>query len=123
MATDQISSARLRLAPLKVADAAEMVDVLSGEALYAYTGGAPPGLDELRARYALQAAGRSADGREEWCNWILRRKPGGEAVGYVQATITSEHWAGGPAYRDALPLLVGLIALALSRRAPVESFE
>src|SRR5690242_8917658 len=92
MATDQISSARLRLAPLKVADAAEMVHVLSGETLYAYTGGAPPGLDELRARYARQAAGRSPDGREEWRNWILRRKPGGEAVGYVQATITSEGW-------------------------------
>src|SRR5689334_25011502 len=90
MATDQISSARLRLAPLKVADAAEMVHVLSGETLYAYTVGAPPVLDELRARYARQAAGLSPDGREEWRNWILRRKPGGEAVGYVQATITSE---------------------------------
>jgi len=35
-------------------------------------------------------AGRSPDGREEWCNWILRREPGGEAVGYVQATISGE---------------------------------
>jgi RimJ/RimL family protein N-acetyltransferase len=90
MATDRIVSARLRLAPLTVADAAEMVGVLSGDALYAYTGGAPPGLDELRARYASQAAGRSPDGREEWRNWILRRQPGGQAVGYVQATITGE---------------------------------
>src|SRR5437667_6717479 len=90
MATDQISSARLRLVPLTVADVAEMVEVLSGAALYACTGGAPPGLDELRARYARQAAGRSPDGREEWRNWILRREPGGEAVGYVQATITGE---------------------------------
>jgi len=47
-------------------------------------------LDELRARYARQAAGRSPDGREEWRNWILRREPGGEAVGYVQATISGE---------------------------------
>ena len=30
------------------------------------------------------------DGREEWRNWILCREPGGEAVGYVQATISSE---------------------------------
>jgi RimJ/RimL family protein N-acetyltransferase len=90
MTTDQISTARLRLVPLTVADAAEMVEVLSGEALYAYTGGAPPGLVELRARYARQAAGRSPDGREEWRNWILRRRPGGQAVGYVQATITGE---------------------------------
>src|SRR6516165_10169196 len=87
MTTDQISSARLRLVPLAVADAVEMVGVLSGEDLYAYTGGAPPGLGELRTRYARQVAG-SPDGREEWRNWILRREPGGEAVGYVQATIT-----------------------------------
>src|SRR5215470_13258574 len=90
MTTGRLSSARLRLVPVTVADAAEMVPVLSGEALYAYTGGAPPGLDELRARYAGQAAGWSPDGREEWRNWILRREPGGEAVGYVQATITRE---------------------------------
>jgi RimJ/RimL family protein N-acetyltransferase len=89
MTTDQISSARLRLVPLTVADAAEMVRVLSGEALYAYTGGAPPGLDELRARYAGQVAGPPGGG-EEWRNWILRREPGGEAVGYLQATITGE---------------------------------
>ncbi len=71
-----------------MADAAEMVGVLSTAALYAFTGGALPGLDELRARYERQAAGRSPDGREEWRNWILRREPGGQAVGYVQATIT-----------------------------------
>ena len=90
MTTDQISSARLRLVPLTVADADEMVGVLSGAALYAFTGGAPPGLDELRARYARQVAGRSPDGREEWRNWVLRLGPGGQAVGYVQATITGE---------------------------------
>jgi RimJ/RimL family protein N-acetyltransferase len=67
-----------------------MVGVLGGDALYAFTGGAPPGLDELRARYAGQVAGRSPDGRKEWRNWILRRQPGGQAVGYVQATITGE---------------------------------
>jgi RimJ/RimL family protein N-acetyltransferase len=64
-----------------------MVGVLSGAALYEFTGGAPPGLDELRARYAGQAAG-SPDGHAEWRNWILRREPGGKAIGYVQATIT-----------------------------------
>ena len=90
MTTDWMSSARLRLVPLMVADADEMVGVLSGAALYAFTGGAPPGLDELRARYAWQVAGRSPDGREEWRNWVLRLGPGGQAVGYVQATITGE---------------------------------
>ena len=81
MTTGQLSSARLRLVPVTVADAGEMVRVLSGAALYAFTGGSPPGLDELRARYARQAAGRSPGGQEEWHNWILRREPGGEAIG------------------------------------------
>jgi len=85
--SDQIRSARLSLIPLALADADEMVGVLSGAALYTFTGGSPPGLDELRARYAGLATGRSPDGREEWRNWILRREPDQAAVGYVQATI------------------------------------
>jgi RimJ/RimL family protein N-acetyltransferase len=80
-------SGRLSLSPLAVGDADEMVGVLSGAALYTFTGGSPPGLGELRARYALLATGRSADGREEWRNWILRREPDRAAVGYVQATV------------------------------------
>jgi RimJ/RimL family protein N-acetyltransferase len=102
MITDPISSLRLRLVPLAVADAAEMAGVLSGDALYAFTGGGPPGLDELRSRYARQAAGRSPDGAEEWHNWILRRHPGGQAVGYVQATI------GGAGRRAEIAWVVGL---------------
>jgi RimJ/RimL family protein N-acetyltransferase len=85
--SDRIRSARLCLVPLAVADADEMVGVLSGAALYTFTGGSPPSLAELRARYARLAPGRSPDGREEWRNWIIRREPGQTAVGYVQATI------------------------------------
>jgi len=85
--SDRIRSARLSLVPLVVADADEMVGVLSGAALYTFTGGSPPSLGELRARYSRLAAGRSPDGREEWRNWIIRREPGRAAVGYVQATI------------------------------------
>ncbi len=85
-----IATARLSLVPLGVADADEMVGVLSGDALYAFTGGSPPGLTELRARYTRLAAGRSPDGREEWRNWIIRREPDRAAVGHVQATIVDE---------------------------------
>jgi RimJ/RimL family protein N-acetyltransferase len=83
----RISSARLSLVPLAVGDAEEMVGVLSADALYAFTGGSPPGLGELRDRYARLAVGRSPDGSQEWRNWILRRQTDGTAVGYVQATI------------------------------------
>ena len=87
MTSGRIASACLSLVPLAVADADEMVGVLSADALYAFTGGSPPGLDELRKRYARLTVGRSPDGSQEWCNWIVRREVGGQAVGYVQATI------------------------------------
>ena len=84
-----IKGTRTVLVPLAVSDAEEMTGVLGGERLYAFTGGHPPTADELRARYARQVAGRSADGREEWRNWIIRRAGDRQAVGFVQATITA----------------------------------
>ncbi|MFD1933089.1 MULTISPECIES: GNAT family N-acetyltransferase [Nonomuraea] len=81
---------QVSLTPLTVADADEMVDVLSGDDLYAFIGGSAPTLDGLRARYTRQVAGRSPDGQEEWHNWIIRREADGQAVGYVQATITEQ---------------------------------
>ena len=65
-----------------------MVTVLGDERLYTFTGGRPPTLAELRARYARLVVGRSADGMEQWRNWILRLRDG-RAVGTVQATITA----------------------------------
>ncbi|MER7422240.1 GNAT family N-acetyltransferase [Nonomuraea rubra] len=90
MADPEPTSDRLLFLPLSAADAEEMVHVLSAETLYTFTGGTPPTLDELRARYIRQAAGRSPDGTQEWRNWILRRKPAAKAIGYVQATIMDE---------------------------------
>ena len=85
--TPPLVTARLILAPLDPADADEMVEVLGDATLYAYIGGAPPTLDELRHRYRRLAAGRSADGTEEWHNWAVRRRDDGVAVGTLQATI------------------------------------
>lgn len=64
-----------------------MVDVLAGDELYGFTGGHPPTLDELRAQYARQTIGHSADGRDSWHNWIIRTRPDSRAVGFIQATI------------------------------------
>ena len=75
----------MRLDPLRVADAAEMADVLADPGLYEVIGGGPPTLDELTERYRRQVVGRSADGRESWLNWVVRVD--GTAVGYVQATV------------------------------------
>jgi RimJ/RimL family protein N-acetyltransferase len=85
---DRIVTARLELVPLAVDDAEDMVAVLGDERLYTFTGGRPPTLEELRARYARLVVGRSPDGTEQWRNWIVRLRDG-RAVGTVQATITA----------------------------------
>ena len=75
----------LRLDPLAVDDAAEMTNVLADPELYRVIGGSPPTEEELRERYQRQVVGRSADGHEEWLNWVVRVD--GVAVGYVQASV------------------------------------
>ena len=77
---------RLVLGPLRADHAEEMVVALSDPGLYRYTGGSPATLGELRARYERQAKGWSPAGDEQWSNWVVRER-GGEAVGYVQATV------------------------------------
>ncbi|MGH8935853.1 MAG: GNAT family N-acetyltransferase [Acidimicrobiia bacterium] len=77
------------LSALRVADAAEMVDVLSAEELYAFIGGTAPTEAELRERYRAQV-GSPSDPCEQWHNWIVRLA-GGSAMGYVQATVCGEH--------------------------------
>jgi RimJ/RimL family protein N-acetyltransferase len=86
-ATSAIATDRTLLVPLTVEDADEMADVLGDQALHAFTGGEPLNAGELRARYERLVAG-PADGRETWCNWIVRARPDGVAVGCVQATVT-----------------------------------
>jgi RimJ/RimL family protein N-acetyltransferase len=64
-----------------------MVGVLEDPALYAFTGGEPPTLVTLEARYLAQVAGSTGDD-EHWLNWIVRTLDTDEAIGYVQATVT-----------------------------------
>ena len=87
---ETIVTARLELVLLRVADAAEMVDVLMDPSLYAFIGGRAPSHSELLDRYAAQVVGHSPDGTELWRNWVVRERPGGAATGFVQATITGD---------------------------------
>lgn len=64
-----------------------MTRVLSAPQLYRYTGGEPPTHTELVQRYTVQSRGHSADGSEEWLNFIVTLGPDAEPIGYVQATI------------------------------------
>jgi RimJ/RimL family protein N-acetyltransferase len=81
---------RLSLVPLRPDDAAEMEGVLGDPALHAFTGGDPLDAASLRERFERLGAGRSADGREAWHNWIVRLLATGEAVGTVQATLVAD---------------------------------
>lgn len=76
------------LEPLRVEHADEMVAALADPALYTFTGGAPPTVEDLRRRYEAQVAG-DPDGRQVWHNWVVR-DAGGVAVGYVQATVEAD---------------------------------
>jgi RimJ/RimL family protein N-acetyltransferase len=99
-----LQTARLKLEPLVAAHAQEMAPLLADERLYTFTGGRPPTLGELRVRYARQVKGRSADGVERWFNWILRRRSGDVAVGFLQATVSEDP---GPATAE-LAWVVGV---------------
>ena len=74
------------LEPLTVAHAREMFGVLSDPAIYEFENEPPPSESWLEERYARLERRASPDGREAWLNWVVRL-PGGEAAGYVQATV------------------------------------
>ena len=75
---------RLTLLPLEVGYAEPMAAVLSDPALYAFTGGEPPSVAVLEARYRRQLAGPGRPD-EQWLNWVI--KYDGALIGYVQATV------------------------------------
>jgi RimJ/RimL family protein N-acetyltransferase len=81
---------RLTLTPLIEQDAVAMLNVLADESMHEFTGGAPLGLDELRARYERLVVGHSPDDTELWFNWIIRMSETGQPVGAVQATVVSD---------------------------------
>jgi RimJ/RimL family protein N-acetyltransferase len=87
-AASTITTARLSLAALTVADADEMAIVLADPALHEFTGGRPATVEELRDRYADWVGG-SGSVDELWRNWIVRRNTDDAAVGTVQATIAN----------------------------------
>ena len=84
-----IETSRLLLTPLQVRDALAMTGVLGDSALFEFTGGEPPTVEQLEDRYRAQTAG-SHRSSEVWHNWIVRIADTGVAVGFVQATITGD---------------------------------
>lgn len=118
---NSLRTARLTLEPEVEAHAPEMFVVLSDPAIYEYEGVPPPSVERLAEGYRRrQATRRSPDGREQWLNWIVRL-PGGEAAGYVQATVladgvsyvayefASKHWRQGIGSEAVSAMLAELV--------------
>jgi RimJ/RimL family protein N-acetyltransferase len=85
----RLESERLVLEPQRPEHAAELAPLLDDISLHRFTGGQPDSAEELRARLERQAVGQSPDGRERWLNWTVRVRSTGEAVGTMQATVSS----------------------------------
>jgi RimJ/RimL family protein N-acetyltransferase len=87
-----IDTGTLRLEPQTASHADEMFVVLSDPAIYEHENQPPASLEWLRERFTRLETRRSADGRQQWLNWVIRL-PSGELIGYVQATVLAGHRA------------------------------
>ncbi len=83
-----LRSGTLTLEPQVAAHAAEMFRVLSDPMLYDFENAPPASERWLAERYARLEARQSADGAQQWLNWVVRLESG-ELCGYVQATIVA----------------------------------
>ena len=129
----------ITLEPQTVAHAGPMFAVLCDPAIYAFENAPPPSLDWLHTRFAKLESRRSADGREQWLNWVVRL-PTAELAGYVQATVradddaaiayefASAHWGRGLASRAVRAMIDELVAAygvtrlhAIAKRANLRS--
>ena len=84
-----ITTDHLTLEPQTAAHAEEMFAVLSDPAIYEYENEPPQSLEWLRTRFTKLETRLSADGDEQWLNWVIRL-PTSELIGYVQATVRRE---------------------------------
>jgi RimJ/RimL family protein N-acetyltransferase len=97
---------RCVLEPQVEADASQMYGVLADPAIYEFENDPPPSQEWPAQRFRLLESRGSADGTEQWLNWVIRL-PGGMLAGYVQATVmpsavafvayelASRHWRQG----------------------------
>ncbi len=98
-----IRTPRLRLEPLTVRDTDALFPVLDDPALHTFTGGEPRTRAELEAWIAAVEPGRSPDGTQSWCNWVVVVVETGSVAGTVQATVEGDDaslaWVIGAAFQ------------------------
>ncbi|HKU87954.1 MAG TPA: GNAT family N-acetyltransferase [Casimicrobiaceae bacterium] len=78
-------TARLVLEPQVTAHAEPMYALLQDPAIYRYENEPPESVDWLRERFRRLESRTSADGSEQWLNWVVRLRDS-DLIGYVQAT-------------------------------------
>jgi [ribosomal protein S5]-alanine N-acetyltransferase len=115
-----IDAGLLTLLPQTRDHAEEMFAVLGDPAIYTYENEPPPSLEWLRARFEKLESRQSADGAQQWLNWVIRLAGNG-LIGYVQATVhrdgsaaiayemESAHWGRGLGRRATEAMLRELI--------------
>ena len=79
-------TARLALEPQVTAHAEPMYALLQDPAIYRYENEPPQSVDWLRERFRRLESRKSANGSEQWLNWVVRLRDA-ELIGYVQATV------------------------------------
>ena len=84
-----IKTATLTLEPQVAAHAEAMFAVLSDPAIYEFENAPPSSPEWLRTRFTKLETRQSADGQEQWLNWVIRL-PSHELIGYVQATVRND---------------------------------
>jgi RimJ/RimL family protein N-acetyltransferase len=80
---------RLLLTALTIEDADEMAGVLGDIRLHQFIDGRPDALDQLRDRYRRWIAG-ATDPSVTWLNWIVRQRTSMDAIGTIQATVSTK---------------------------------
>jgi RimJ/RimL family protein N-acetyltransferase len=81
---ERISTVRLDLEPVAAKDADELAAIFADRRLYAFTGGEPGTVEELRGTLSRVTEDRAADAAAQ-LNWVVRRRVDGAAVGMLQA--------------------------------------
>jgi len=84
-----LRAGELILEPQVAGHARAMFLVLSDPAIYEFENAPPESEAWLEQRFARLESRHSADGTEQWLNWVIRL-PSGALTGYVQATVTKE---------------------------------
>jgi [ribosomal protein S5]-alanine N-acetyltransferase len=82
----RLTTQNLSLEPQVASHAEAMFVVLSDPAIYEFENVPPESAKWLRERFTRLEPRGSADGTQQWLNWVVRR-PTSELIGYLQATI------------------------------------